>query len=465
MSNRGLPPSADPFPRPNGDPNGDPHKGTLSPFPRPPAAVDSAQKGTGAENTLSPFPLSPILNIDLPATFDKWRQEGYLAPPSDQAKCGACYAFAAVGQLADRISIATRRQVRHNLSTQFVVSCLQSRFQYGCGGTLDVPPIYLALMPGGFLGGTYRQYVFPYSGQQWDPRPDKDPKSPCYYTPDARACQVSDDEALALPTHCYPPRPKTGMACTGTVPCNIAYISRWYPDEKKYTYSRVLHLSENTNAGHLYPGRPEMEHYRLSIPVPMKPQELRNNVRRIKEAIYLYGPVTAVIPIYKDFNEKFKPGTLPWNDPNYVYEVGSTTLGGAPNTMTGLHHVLLVGWGRDARGEYWVVKNSWGVWWNYDGYFNARMGDPRLLTESNCHSAIPYNPLTGYEVGSFDHSKKDSRLAKVFALVLIVLLILVSIRLAMVNDIKAPKDASRRPQDSGSVLRRPEGVRVGAVSA
>jgi hypothetical protein len=366
-----------------------------------------------------------------------------------------------VGQLADRVAIATRRKVRHMLSTQFVLSCLQSQYEYGCGGTLDVPPIYEALMPGGLLGGTYRQYVFPYSGQQWDPRPDPDPKSPCYYAPGAPECQTSDGSergALALPSHCYPPRPWAGMACTGTLPCGIAYIRRWYPDEPKFSFSEVHHLSENTNARHLYPGRAEMDHYRLSIPVPMSPREFKNNTRRIKEALYLYGPVTAVIPVYKDFNEKFKPGSAAWGAPNYVYEVEQALA----NTITGLHHVLIVGGGRDGAGEHWIVKNSWGVWWNYGGYFNARAGDPLLLAESNCHSALPHNPLTGETMAAFDHSEAPPEASApvlmlgraeegrpwlvIFVVVLVALIVMVAGRQAIALVRKgAPADGSFGP--------------------
>jgi hypothetical protein len=414
----------------------------------------------GAENTLSPFPLIPLLNITLPDTFDKWRQEGYLSPPADQARCGACYAFAAVGQLADRMSIATHRRARHSLSTQFVLSCLQSKYEYGCGGTLDVPPIYAALMPDGLLGGTYRHYLFPYSGQQWDPKPNKDPKSPCYYVPDAPECDTGDDtsgkRALQLPAHCYPPPSSAGMACTGTVPCDIAYIRRWYPDEPKFTFSKIFHLSENTNAEHLYPGQAEMEHYQLSIPVPMTPSQYKNNVRRIKEAIYLYGPVTAVIPIYSDFNKKFKPGTVHWSDPHYVYEVDKTS----SNTITGLHHVLIVGWGRDRKGGYWVIKNSWGVWWNYDGYFNARMGDPLLLAESNCHSGIPHNPITGKTMAAFDHDADakanggapPSRAWVAPFIILVIVIILAA--LILVRGIKKEDQPVGLVEDSGKVLGR-----------
>ncbi len=388
-------------------------RGSVSPFPAGPAApagaaaaafADTSQKALGAANTLSPYPLAPILGVPLPPAFDEWRRGGYLSPPGDQAKCGACYVFAAVGQLGDRIAIATRKRVALALSTQFVLSCLQSEYEYGCGGTLDVPPIYHALMPRGHLGGTYRHYVFPYSGQQWDPAPVADPGSVCYYAPAAPDCS-GEGPSLDRPAHCYPPRPSTGMACSGTVPCDVSYIRRWYPHEPKYSYSKVLHLSENTNAGHLYPGLAAAEHYDLSVPVPMTPAQLANNTRRIKEAIYLYGPVTAVIPVYADLSAKLSPGSPHWNSPDYVYGVDP-----APsNKVSGLHHILLVGWGRDAAGtDFWIVKNSWGVWWNFDGYFNARAGDPLLLVESNCHSAFPIDPETGRMVEPFDHPGEDN---------------------------------------------------------
>jgi len=284
-------------------------------------------------------------------------------------------------------------------------------------------------MPGGLLEGTYRDAVFPYSGQQWDPKPNKDPNSLCYYTPGAPECDNKKGNALELPPQCYPPQASTGMTCTGTIPCDIAYIRRWYPNVLKYSYATAMHLSENTNAQHLYPGQAEMEHYKLSVPTKMSPSQLKNNTQRIKEAIYMYGPVTAVIPIYKDFGETFKPNTVYWSDPNHVYEVSKHP----SNTITGLHHVLIVGWGKDTKGGFWIVKNSWGVWWNYDGYFNVRMGDPLLLAESNCHSALPYNPLTGNVVQPFDHSNGLKKKVLVFILI-VVLLLLTAIVLGRVED-------------------------------
>lgn len=371
--------------------------GALSPFPLEkhhlapiPDIINSSKKGLGGASTLSPFPLSTILNVQLPVNFDKWRKEGFLSPPSDQARCGACYAFAAVGQLADRISIATQKRIRHSLSAQYIVSCLQTEAEYGCGGTFDVPLIYKALMPNGILRGVYRQYVFPFSGQQWDPKINTNSKDPCYYDPSSAECVKTPK-----PSFCFPPRPSTGMSCTGTIPCDVGYIRRWYPNEIKYSYASVFHLSENTNA--------RTASGKDSIPATMSKQQLNNNIVRIKESIYLYGPVTAVVPIYQDFLTKFSPSSPHWNDKSYIYTVNNDK----ENHLTGLHHVLIIGWGISSKNiPFWIIKNSWGVWWNYDGYFNTKIGDDLFLVESNCHSGIPLNPETQRPVQPFVHSSR-----------------------------------------------------------
>ena len=47
------------------------------------------------------------------------------------------------------------------------------------------------------------------------------------------------------------------------------------------------------------------------------------------------------------------------------------------------HAVSIVGWDRDDEGDYWIVRNSWGVEFAYGGYFYIRTGNI-LGMEASC---------------------------------------------------------------------------------
>ena len=47
------------------------------------------------------------------------------------------------------------------------------------------------------------------------------------------------------------------------------------------------------------------------------------------------------------------------------------------------HAVSIVGWDSDDKGEYWIVRNSWGVEYGYSGMFYFRMGN-MLGMEAGC---------------------------------------------------------------------------------
>eukprot|EP00727_Mastigamoeba_balamuthi_P005449 m51a1_g1523 hypothetical protein (1621) ;mRNA; f:445505-451523 len=67
------------------------------------------------------------------------------------------------------------------------------------------------------------------------------------------------------------------------------------------------------------------------------------------------------------------------------------------------HAVLLVGWGQDSAGGYWLIKNSWGAKWGENGFFRLRRGrNTCLVTNEKATAAVaPQKPLSVDLSGSF----------------------------------------------------------------
>ncbi|HUW05803.1 MAG TPA: GEVED domain-containing protein [Williamwhitmania sp.] len=90
----------------------------------------------------------------------------------------------------------------------------------------------------------------------------------------------------------------------------------------------------------------------------------------IKTAIMTYGVVDAAVYVSTAFQ----------NYTGGVFSDASTSCTGSPcyNTTTN-HAISLVGWGTDAtKGDYWILRNSWGSSWGESGYMRIAVTSARI---------------------------------------------------------------------------------------
>lgn len=85
-------------------------------------------------------PSTPIITKDIPASADTnadevdWRTEGAVNPVKNQAKCGSCWAFSAIGAIESAAKIGGKQL--YDMSEQQLVDCSTSYGNNGCNGGL-----------------------------------------------------------------------------------------------------------------------------------------------------------------------------------------------------------------------------------------------------------------------------------------------------------------------------------------
>ncbi|MGV8129884.1 MAG: C1 family peptidase, partial [Methanolinea sp.] len=93
------------------------------------------------------------------------------------------------------------------------------------------------------------------------------------------------------------------------------------------------------------------------------------------------GPVIGTFAVYQDFS--YYTGGI------YEYAWGS---------LRGYHAIVIVGWGQDETGTYWICKNSWGTNWGETGWFKIRSGNCGINDELYELSVTPPTPQVNFTV-------------------------------------------------------------------
>ncbi|MDH7510119.1 MAG: DUF2341 domain-containing protein [Methanolinea sp.] len=105
------------------------------------------------------------------------------------------------------------------------------------------------------------------------------------------------------------------------------------------------------------------------------------NKAAIKDAL-TRGPIIGTFAVYQDFS--YYSGGI------YEYTWGS---------LRGYHAIVVVGWGQDERGTYWICKNSWTTGWGEAGWFKIRSGNCGIndeLYELTVPPVVPPVPVANF---------------------------------------------------------------------
>ena len=79
------------------------------------------------------------------------------------------------------------------------------------------------------------------------------------------------------------------------------------------------------------------------------------------------------------------------NDPTFRFYSNGVIEDNNKKEPTLNHAVLLIGYGKDEKGDYWIVQNSWGTNWGDNGYFKLRIINGKGVLSCQLYGLYPYN--------------------------------------------------------------------------
>ena len=114
---------------------------------------------------------------------------------------------------------------------------------------------------------------------------------------------------------------------------------------------------------------------------PSKNQNFSNGTEyNIRKEIYHWGPCSTTMKVFKDFLDWDGKGIYKWNG-----------IGNQFSPDVG-HSVVIVGWGEEDGIPYWIIRNTWGIFWGDKGYFKMIRGVNNCEIEENVFVGFPSIP-------------------------------------------------------------------------
>lgn len=276
-----------------------------------------------------------------PATFN-WNSgatASQLSPVMDQAQCGGCWAFAIASALGDRFNLATPVGINPRLNPMYLMYLLlmkgETNAGSGCNGG-NVAAVCTSIETCGIIE----------EGTE-------------FFSPE----QFKQDNLSVT---------DTGILNQNLEAAGNPYI-KYLPG-----LGACVQLGDSVGSTQaitlrylIEPGSTKQIFYDLQDPEGHADEI----VQTIKDDIFLRGPVVTAFFVYADFFDPSK-----WTGGIYIHEWSSAD----PSVQAdGEHAVVIVGWdikslvnpltGATEKVPYWIVRNSWGVHWGDQGYFNFAM--------------------------------------------------------------------------------------------
>ncbi len=153
-----------------------------------------------------PAPCSYCSQAQLPARFDyrDWKGKNWITPVKDQAQCGSCWAFAAVGAMEAKENLEVGSPMNYDYSEQYLVS---HPVTGGCTGCKVAKALEIIRD-----GGICTEACFPYKSQNC-----LDGNNDCL----SQCCAPIIPNIVFFGCHCSDPKDLAGV-CAGAIPQKIS---------------------------------------------------------------------------------------------------------------------------------------------------------------------------------------------------------------------------------------------------